>query len=62
MAGLLPHLSHQTPHGKPLKFNMPSQDESENQPAQTMESVLKTRREKLAKDKLGIQPENDPFV
>ncbi len=40
----------------------PVQDESENQPAQTMEEALKKRREKLATDKLGIAPEPETEV
>lgn len=40
----------------------PADSTSADQPAQTMEQVLKTKREKIAKDKLGIAPENDPNV
>lgn len=53
-------LMQRTPQGTGLLA--PQEDESENQPAQTMEAILKKKREKLAQDKLGIQPEDDPYV
>jgi hypothetical protein len=51
---------------KPMKpyrsVPVPTNDEIENQPALTMEEVLKRKREKLASDKLGIPPEVDSAV
>jgi hypothetical protein len=41
---------------------MPTGNESDDQPAQNMEEVLKRRREKIATDKLGIPPEPESAV
>jgi hypothetical protein len=43
-------------------YSMPVQDESEDQPAQTMEAALKKRREKIATERLGIPPEPESDV
>lgn len=44
---------------KPVGLMSPEQDESEDQPAQNMEEVLKKKREKIAYTKLGIVPGED---
>ena len=58
--GLLKQPSHQmNPNGA---MAAASEVDSDDQPEQTAELALKEKREKLAKDKLGIQPEMDSSV
>lgn len=51
-SGLMPTL-----HSPPSPYM-----DSNDQPEQAMEAVLKKKREKIAFDKLGIQPELDSAV
>lgn len=44
---------------KPAGLMSSGEDESEDQPAQNMEEVLKKKREKIAYTKLGIVPGKD---